>query len=83
MRGCLQGARRSGHIPVSVLHGIDQKFSFEAITSSSKEPAFVVLEDAAVCNVGGKWWCRITPLVANRTARSMQFSNSRTLPGQW
>ena len=83
MRGVVFKAAPQRPYSRDVLHGIDQKFSFESHHFILKEPAFVVLEDAAVCNVGGKWWCRITPLVANRTARSMQFSNSRTLPGQW
>ena len=45
--------------------------------------ALLGLEASAVWRVGGRWCAWTTPPSHTSTARSIAFSSSRTLPGQW
>ena len=55
----------------------------KASTASTRDPLTTVPEASAVWRMGERWWPWMTSPSATSTARSMVFSSSRTLPGQW
>ena len=62
---------------------VRERVLFELSKRMIRPPDAAVPVASAVCKEGGRWCPWMTPSCVNSTARSMQFSSSRTFPGQW